>query len=76
MQNKRTTGAHGHVCAFLLALIGVLAEIVIEKSSLHVWSKDSPSKKRAVDSDSRNSLTKIFYWQCLEIILIGCKLLG
>ena len=57
-----TTGAHGQgVCAFLLALIGVLRE---------------QTKKREVDSDSRNYLTKIFYWQCLEIILIGCKLLG
>ena len=57
-----TTGAHGQgVRVFLLALIGVPRE---------------QTKKRAVDSDSRNSLTKIFYWQCLEIILIGCKLLG
>ena len=54
----------GVTCAVFWALIAVVAELKTEKSGTHVWQKDSPSERRAVDSESTNFLIKRFYKQC------------
>ena len=50
----------GVASVIFLALIAAVAEIVIEKSSVHVWQKGVSSKKRAVDSESKYFLIKDF----------------
>ena len=50
----------GVASVILLALTVAVAEIVIERSSVHVRQKRVSSKKRAVDSESINFLIKYF----------------
>ena len=68
--------ADGVTCIIFLALIAVVAKLKIEKGRVHMLQNVSSSKRRTVDSESRNFAIKIFYRQCLKIVLVDYNTLG